>query len=94
MATKNTTSLNFALLRTLSLQNASGEAVPLTSLYERERCAVFFVRHFGCYICRDYVRALTQHDLSTLGWSRAPPPPPPLPQTLLLPSPHLTSLTH
>ena len=37
---------------------STGEVKPLRSLYEQERLALVFLRHFGCTFCREHVREL------------------------------------
>lgn len=37
---------------------SSGEKVPLKSLYEGQRLALIFLRHFGCVFCREHVGQL------------------------------------
>lgn len=37
---------------------STGEQVPLKSLYERERLALVFLRHFGCTFCKEHVAQL------------------------------------
>lgn len=37
---------------------STGERVSLSSLYERERLALVFLRHLGCVFCRDHVAQL------------------------------------
>lgn len=42
----------------LDVSLSTGEVVSLRSLYEKERLALVFLRHFGCLFCREQVREL------------------------------------
>lgn len=42
----------------VNVQMSTGEELPLSSLYARERLALVFLRHLGCIFCREHVAQL------------------------------------
>ncbi|XP_030149588.1 peroxiredoxin-like 2C isoform X3 [Lynx canadensis] len=49
-----------ATVAELSVLDASGRQVPFGALFRERRVIVVFVRHFLCYICKEYVEDLAK----------------------------------
>nr|XP_036847140.1 peroxiredoxin-like 2C isoform X6 [Manis javanica] len=55
-----------AAVAELPVLDASGRRVPFGALFRERRAVVVFVRHFLCYICKEYVEDLAQIPASFL----------------------------